>query len=197
MFGIADRPNTQQQKWSGVKCVSKLQNHPSLHSPLQVGRNMTDQTHPNLQPHTGGRPGIQEQTTHPSLYPLVGDDCRLTYSNRSVQIPVGLELAEYGQMPLNLDVYGCLPSLRILDFSFPALVGLSDLLELPLFATLEHVWKGGDSERPQRSEKAKKGGPERVGGWHEERGIARQCGGRRLRARRRQESRQEEDKTTN
>ena len=38
---------------------------------------------------------IQEQT-HPNLYPLAGNDRRLTYSNGAVQIRVGLELAEIG-----------------------------------------------------------------------------------------------------
>ena len=53
---------------------------------------MVDQTHPNLQRHTGVIPAMQEQT-HPNVYPLAGDDRHLTYSNRAVQIWVGLELA--------------------------------------------------------------------------------------------------------
>ena len=39
-------------------------------------------------------PAILEQT-HPSLYPLAGDDCRLALSNQAVQIRVSLELADY------------------------------------------------------------------------------------------------------
>ena len=39
---------------------------------------------------------MQEQT-HPNLDPLAGDNLRLTYSNRAVQIRVGLELAESNQ----------------------------------------------------------------------------------------------------
>ena len=37
--------------------------------------------------------------THPNLYPLAGDDSRLTYSNGAVQIRVGLELADLWQWP--------------------------------------------------------------------------------------------------
>ena len=39
-----------------------------------------------------GTPKFQQ--AHPNLYPLAGDDLRLTYSNRGVQIRVGLELAD-------------------------------------------------------------------------------------------------------
>ena len=38
-------------------------------------------------------PAIREQT-HPNLYPLAGDDCRLTCSNWAVQTQVALELAD-------------------------------------------------------------------------------------------------------
>ena len=34
--------------------------------------------------------------THPNVYPLAGDDLRLTYSNGAVQTRVGLELADWG-----------------------------------------------------------------------------------------------------
>ena len=37
---------------------------------------------------------------HPNLYPLAGDDRRLTYSKRDVQIRVGLELADSSLLSL-------------------------------------------------------------------------------------------------
>ena len=61
------------------------------------GRNVhqdTDQTHPNLQRHTGVVPAATQEQTHPNLYPLTWDDRRLTYSNRAVQTRVCLELAD-------------------------------------------------------------------------------------------------------
>ena len=33
----------------------------------------------------------------PNLHPLAGDACRLTYSNRAVQIRVGLELTDISE----------------------------------------------------------------------------------------------------
>ena len=39
-------------------------------------------------------PAIQDRNQHPNLYPLAEDDCRLTYSKRSVHIRVGLEPAD-------------------------------------------------------------------------------------------------------
>ena len=56
-----------------------------------VARHDTDQTHPNLHPHTG----VRTSHTGTNTPPLAGDDCRFAYSIRAVQIRVGLELADF------------------------------------------------------------------------------------------------------
>ena len=78
-------------------CGNFVRNHqrapnpqPNLHNPVWVGRNVTDQTHPNLQPHICVIPAI-----YPNLYPLAGDDRRLTLLKRGcANSVVGLEIAE-------------------------------------------------------------------------------------------------------
>ena len=44
--------------------------------------------------------------THPNLYPLAGDDRRLTYLNGAVQIRVGLELPEMTQFCREAEILG-------------------------------------------------------------------------------------------
>ena len=78
--------------WSMLGSSSDLQTHPNLHSPILS----------RAKRHRSNTPKCV--ASHPNLYPLAGDDHRLTYSNGAVQIRVGLELAELPSADMQLHV---------------------------------------------------------------------------------------------